>query len=242
MESSVLSYKRLWTQIKADLFIYRKYYIYLLLGGVGLFVLYYLFKAVLFGSVNLYENMQYLYFWTSATLILVIFSASAFKPFRDDYQTLQYLVLPSSSLEKFLSMWLITLLLPFIVYIVLFYLVDLVLGGIVMVIGGHFYLANVFNFHVEIYSKLLIYTSIFFLGAATFKRDAWLKTILVWVVITIAFSVALIIPGLIIKNCCPQRIVFQSPFKLISSMRVFNLISSIVFWFIAYLKVTEKQA
>ena len=107
-----------------------------------------------------------------------------------------YLTLPASSLEKFISRWLITGIGFATVYTIGYYLITSIANGLGQSIFG--FNIGTFNFFIEqnvlFFQLYLAIQTIFLLGAVYFRRFAIFKTVLS----TVLFSICLALVSLLI--------------------------------------------
>ncbi len=256
--NNFFSFKRFSLQLKRDMVLYSRTMLYLY-AAISLpylvKVLFSIFTWHFPGFTTYFQSQVYL---ISLFLILVVMAAVAFKDFRNDLSAQMYLLLPSSAFEKFLSMLVLVFILNPIALTVAFYVIDIIFVALSAMFGHQFQLVNVLN---SLHNSVILKTSslifaqfvgtivIYFAGAATFKKDAWLKTLLLifvvttgffWLVgITVLFYIKLIkAMGLTLEN-----LVVGINGNLFSSwfVELFYWSVPVVFLIISYLKVKEKE-
>ncbi len=189
-------------------------------------------------------------FYQGFFIIGIIISGIAFSDFRTKLKSQNYLMIPASTTEKFLSTWLITT----IAYIIAYYVIFIVFNALLLIIGKLFSVPvdflNIFtqtNFlrNIGIY---LIIQSMFLAGAASFSKSPLLKTPLVGFIVFIAFMILLSFAALALF----QTLHFEfhtnmnlTPDLHIDVMKIIGkilaYITPFVFWSITFFKLKEKQ-
>ncbi len=201
MKSNFFNFNRFVLQLKRDVAIYYK--IALILYSI--IVLPFLIKLFLgmfsFKVLPMDMEFQKSIFFKVLPLVVFIFSAFSFRDFRSDLSAQFYLMLPVSHFEKFLSMWVIVFVLNPIATVIAFYVIDVVFVVFTWIFTKYFAIFNIFHIFqagsIEFtllkatFIKYLAFMTIFFAGAASFKKDAWLKTLLVSFVISFALVIVL---------------------------------------------------
>jgi hypothetical protein len=197
MQSNFFNIKSFGWQFLRDLRQYRTMLFGLYLTPLIFYFLLFVFalggQFEVFPSINYQRNFYYFVL----SLLILITSAAAFRDFRNDITAISYLTVPSSAFEKFLSMWVLILPFNFLAFTVLFYVETLFIGGVMSILGYEFHLIPLgqllkygFVDNLDSSLDLLFFHAILFAGAATFKKDAWLKTLLLFIAILIVLSVS----------------------------------------------------
>jgi hypothetical protein len=129
-----------------------------------------------------------------------IFTSIGFNELHSPEKAYQYLTLPATTLEKLLSVWLLTSL----IYI----LVSFVLIGIIILIGNLFALAiGVSTMGIGSITEVPVFTiigiylvtqTVFLLGSCFFRKNNFLKTLLALFVFGFALAIYMGINGMII--------------------------------------------
>ncbi len=258
MNNNFFSLRRFWLQLKRDMVLYSRsvLYLYAAMSLPYLFkILFSLFTWNFPGFSVFFQSQIYL---ISLFLIIVILAAVSFKDFRNDLSAQMYLLIPSSAFEKFLSMFLFVFVVNPVVLTVAFYVIDIIFVALAALFGHQFQLVNVFS---SLHNSVVLQTNsilfaqfvgtiaVYFAGAATFKKDAWLKTMLLIFVITTAFfwlvgiTVLVYVKLLKIIGLSLEDVVVGVNGNLFSSWIVELAYWSVpvVFTIIAYFKVKEKE-
>lgn len=198
-------------------------------------------------------------FWVTGILI----SGMAFSDFRNKEKTMSYLMIPATSLEKFLSILLLVTVGFVLVYTSVFGVFNLLNSLIISSISDSLSLAffNPFNSYVWITIAVFIpIQSVFLAGAATFQKIPIFYTALYFFIFMLIYgAIAFILiryytGGLSFTGIGDNdNIVFSSTNGLPSEMSIEN-ISSIkafkffftyllapIFWVVAWFKLKEKE-
>ncbi|NBC83253.1 MAG: hypothetical protein GVY19_07700 [Bacteroidetes bacterium] len=166
----------------------KKYTLYLLATGLTFFALFF-FQAWIKHTVDFKAMMGW--YMPVFFIIGLIHSAHAFGDLSTPAKSYQYLLLPASNLEKFVSVWLTAS----IFYVVAGYIIFLLAagfgGGLAALLFDYTIDYQSFNRigHLNAISGFLIIQTIFILGSLTFRSGAFLKTILSVVVFLIALGI-----------------------------------------------------
>lgn len=233
----MLNFHRLWLLIRNDLYANKK--------TIGLFALaiagiIFLFGLMYPAGANIGNFHPYLY-------ILLLFiggfytSSLSFKEFHLKPKNYSVLMLPASTLEKFLSKLLLSTIGFVIISMLFFFLVSALTVGVNSLLFPNVqYLFSPFTAQILYYCGIfLILQSTFFLGAIYFKKHALLKTIMVFVSIAIIFMLVNLI--LVTAFWGGNYIAWSTPF--------WNIIKTIFWvalapccWILSYLRLKEIEA
>ncbi len=260
MENNFFNFNRFLLQLKRDVALYYK--TALILNSI--LVLPFLIKLLIglfsLKIVPIDVEFQKSIFIKVVPLLILIFSAFAFRDFRSDLSAQFYLLLPVSQFEKFLSMWVIVFILNPLASVVAFYLIDFVFVVLTGIFTKSIAIFSIFEFfkHGSIefeimkasFYKFLALMTIFFAGSASFKKDAWLKTlVLLWgisfvLVIVMAFTAIGYVS--LVKHLFDYDLGSQlgmiNPFgNLDWYTKLAYALGIVVFTAIAYFNITEKQ-
>ncbi len=257
MKSNFFNINRFALQLKRDLAQYRT----MMLVLYAAISVPYLFKILIsvfsWDVFEFHGGFQSLVYYGFLFITTIVLAATAFRDFRRDLTAQTYLLIPSSAFEKFLSMWLIVYVINFIGVTVSFFVINSVFVALSKVIGGQsefFGLVHNFRYAGEHFGWKLLQpvftTAVFFAGAASFKRDAWIKSLAVYLLVAFGFTILLIITILVFVKVFFADITtsgfgaFGSPNVMdpVSPLGKFTyLLGIFVMWAIAYFKITEKQ-
>ncbi len=178
-------------------------------------------------------------------------AGKAFRDFRVKEKTISYLSLPASALEKLLAELIFTIVLFFISYTIVFYIYQLILIGVAGSFDVEVKMFSLQNENVGTALKAyVLIQSIFFLGAATFRKKPRLSTgfflFILYILLLICLGImAKIYPGDLIRthiNADPQYIVAIQMSDLVRTVNIFFFyIIPPVLWTAAYFKLREKE-
>lgn len=166
-----------------------------------------------------------------------------------------YLLLPASHLEKWVSRWFRTLPFYIIGFTVIYWIASWVMNIICLVAFGEIYLSfqpfqqNIFDFW-QIY---IVIHAVFMIGAIQFNKTATMKTALTLFILL--FSVSIIggaVAWILFQNIAESGMVVEPSFSFNLSEHtnywlgktgqiLLWLILVPLFWWISYLKLNEKE-
>jgi len=185
-----------------------------------------------------------------------IISSRLFKELSDSRTGYLYLTLPASNFEKLLAGWLYSSVLYSIVSVVLIIIITSLANFIAsLIIGFEFTPFNYdFKYIMLAVGVYMITQSVFILGSATFKKQAFLKTLLALFIFAVSFS---LITGFLTWGIVGKFNIHMEPtdFKhLPPGLEYFfevqfPVIAKIVFWYltapfillISYFKLKESE-
>jgi len=250
MKNEIFDLKRFWLVLKRDIYINQKP----VLIGLSILFFLYLTKVVFIwlGKGYISAQTDFENFFINGYIIVgIVISGLAFGDFRSKETSMSYLMLPASTLEKALSMILLTTIGYTLLYIIVFVVFNTVavLGGLVFDVKIGFY--NMFNTRfLHTIGGYLIINSILLTGAATFRRSPLIKTILIiFGVFWAAVIILSIIAGFIFHNIVNfdflQNMAFYNGEKDLTFLKTIGKIllwiTPPVFWSVTYFKIKEKQ-
>lgn len=259
MENNFFNFNRFLLQLKRDVAIYYKTAIILYSIIAAPFIIK-LFVGLLSLKVPAMDvEFQKSIFFKFVPLLVLIFSAFSFRDFRSDLSAQFYLLIPVSQFEKFLSMWVIVFVLNPIAATVAFYVIDFVFVAFTAIFSKYFAIFNFFEIfkHGSLEFSIMKATflryfallTIFFAGSASFKKDAWLKTLLMLWGISTIFVILLLLTAVayiaLLKHFTGIEF-YQfgniNPFDpAYLHARFLYVLGIVVFTAIAYFNITEKQ-
>lgn len=201
------------------------------------------------------------YFIPGLFITGIIASGTAFKDFRTKEKTMSYIALPATAFEKLLSMLLLTTVGFIILYIAAFYLFSLlVILMNISLFGNEIILYNVFSAGIfQVLGEYIFIQSIFFAGAAAFRKLPLFKTLLA---ITIFGFIIALFTGTISFILFPEEATSysnvtygfgfnQSGFFMNGSVydgsfldilyTIIKYIFAPVLWTVAFFKLKEKE-
>jgi hypothetical protein len=156
-----------------------------------------------------------------------------------------FLLLPASALEKTVARLFVHTVALFVYLLVLTTLLSLVLEGI-----------NAVSFGVrrELFSPLdrtawsiaphyLAVQSVFFLGAAWFRKLQFVKTVGAALAIAIGWSLVVAAIALVFRSFTPGQFFLNDPTDWLvdTAPTVYHVVLPVFCWFVAWLRVTEAQ-
>ncbi len=257
MNAQFFNINRFKLQLKRDLFNYRM----MLLVLYGTIAIPYLLKIIVnalrwsapYYNGGFQSGVYYFYLF----LTLIILSATAFRDFRSDLTAQSYLMLPSSTFEKFLSMWFLVFIINPIAVTLAFFVVNGFFVTLSGVLTGDFHYVSpadlwVYGTHASgQFYTLFLQVAAFFAGAATFKKDAWLKTYLVEIVVMFAVVLIMMVTLLVYVKILGLTGYDVSDFQMFNGtnlLRPTTLYAKAVYFIgilalfaIAYFKIKEKE-
>jgi hypothetical protein len=219
------------------------------------------FSVVYYGNDgNIYPQIQQVIFLNFLLLSGTIFTSMIFSDLGDKKKAIPFLTLPVSHLEKYLVAWIYSFLVFLIVFIAVFYLLDVTF--LTMANGSKpvkLPMINVFSTETMIWSTFPIYASLHalcFTGAIFFEKLHFIKSAFSFFLL---FAVISIINYPLVKVIFGVEIASAPPFNSIrihldnqdwrieatktSSMILLAmvLLIAVVLWLSAYFKLKEKQ-
>ncbi len=190
--------------------------------GITIFVillLYGLLYVDKLGAVNFYSQLFIFVlcggFWSTS---------HAFSDLHDPHRKLSFLMLPASTLEKFLGRLILTSVGYVVGSILIFYISSLIIAGFSWIVFSK--ITPLFQpMHQDIVHYFAIYVflhALFFLGAIYFKTSRLSKTILCLGVFALSFLLLVTIIGSCYKLILAVMVIFSA-------------------WLIAYLRLCESE-
>jgi len=238
-----ISLSRIILLLKRDISENYKYILAISLTVLSVFTIFQTIDALSDSRPELATQQNNMYF--SEMLIAGIFVAGmAFRDFRTKEKTMSYLTLPAQTIEKFISNWLYSGVIFMIIFTVLFGIFNLLNIFIVEYLTD--YDISFFNpFTEDFVNFLKAYIpihAVFLAGAAWFKRIPLFFTSFAIFIISLAiFFFVLAIGYMIFDN---GTLAYTSTDKIISVEILKNFATYAIpplFWFVAFLKIKEKE-
>lgn len=204
-------------------------------------------------------DFHYSLFPFSFIAIGLVLTSFSFREMNSPHERQFYLSLPATNLEKFLVRWFEMVVLYPLFYIVLYYIFSLIFNTLTARYFGSIYDAfQPFSINVYVFFRVfLIAHSIFFLGAIAFQKYNFFKTaffsfglfilsVLIFVVlfrITFAsfFGEGLFSEPVVEANINDSFKNFIETTVIPVSEFLVHWILPLFLWFVAYLKLTEKE-
>jgi hypothetical protein len=248
MNNSVISFARLTSLVKLTLHLNLKRMLYTACIGLGFAILF----IVVFWNMDVYYNdmvfsrHEYL-FVLSLYISGFIFTGSSFIRFRSKQGTIDYLMIPASNSEKFISEFLLTTLLYPLFFLLSYWLFSVVVNGVLNNISQAFFMP--FSLKVAPYGlDLMVYffiQAIFLFGAASFQKIPLMR-ILLWALL-VAAIIALLFYTAYLSLDFSKGTDELAINKLFYSSVVYNwhfltIPVGIVFSLLVFLKLKEKEA
>ncbi len=227
---------------------------------VGLITLFGFFSVILFisalNNANAWEKMNS--FYVAGFIISGIFiSGMAFTNFRSKEKTMNYLMLPASTLEKFISELLTTTVIFAIAYTLIFYVFNLAVYLFGSVYGFSVDFVNLSDMHIlEGFMYYVIFQSIFLAGSATFRKVPLFFTSFSLFIAGIGILIFTVLITTLLKgefenlafnnfninsNTFPEEDINNHPLILIPKY-MFYYLTAPLFWLVTYFKIKEKEA
>lgn len=177
----MFSFKRFSEQFKINILQNaHRHGLFLLIVSLFLIIKYYhYFNHFNYGGFEGFEGRNMLSSALFVTSIMsIIVSIDIFKKLSITNYGIHYLMIPASTLEKYLAAWLYSTLFTFVIYITLYYIIHLLSMFVGNLITGlnlpyqHFSLSQLW----EYFTKMMFIQSFYFLGAILFKKNSFVKT------------------------------------------------------------------
>ncbi|MCF7885234.1 MAG: hypothetical protein K9M80_01960 [Candidatus Marinimicrobia bacterium] len=243
-----LNFRRLFLQLKNDLFRHYRTWLITLGAITGVLVAIDLLPGVISGTPHIPVETYYSLF----LIVGFIFSSSVFIEMHDSQKGLVYLTTPASELERLLSKFLITNIFYILVAFIYLTLLTYILKGINGLLFD--YTNGQFNFNWQVVKIYFIVQSIFLFAGSYFKKHAFLKLIFAGFLINIVLSFYLTISSKIIfDNLVGPGINFDNLRLSIGELGefaknlyqaarfTFNWLLAPYFWVLTYLRINEKE-
>lgn len=181
----------------------------------------------------------------------LVIASSIFNELHSTNTCYQFLTLPATTTEKFLSAWLVTSVLYTIAVMLAIFLLSFSvesLGAIIRGSWAQFKLFNPFSADVaDTVSSYFLYHSIFFLGAIYFRKNNFLKTVLAYITIVIGllifFSFVMLIFGLSYQGDVHINMQFNSISELVPAFlhSTFQILFTLLMLFLAFIQLKRRQ-
>ena len=224
----------------------------------------YIFYMVIFGLMMFTDvnggggQLHNGLFWTTIFLGGLIFTSIIFDEFNEPQSKQFYLTTPSSHLEKFSSKLFLTTVAYTMTTMIAFSIMSFI-ATFLLELRSETDLPSFNPFHgenVAVIKSYVIIQSVFLLGAATFSRGAFLKTIAAIIGISFVLSIIWMTVGV---GAISQHFSFNAKFDFNSSHVNFEgiegsmkgysqvlkwlyfLLLAPLMWLITYFKLTEKE-
>ncbi len=255
MKTEIFSFKRFALLLNRQKVLMAKTWLIAMISVISFVFLVALLQLIFTQGYNWY-NTLFSYGFFSFFVMGCVFASMAFSEMGTYAKSFQYICLPASPLEKFLSAWFISFVVFIIAAILLLTVASLILALIsVMLFSQEFVFFNLLaqNYSANLLLLFFGYHSIYFLGAVWFKKAAFFKTLLtsiVWgfiIIISFVFLFIIIVkPFSLLAD--PNVHVSDSLFANIGEdMRFFNssiplIMQSVFLLFIAWIRFNEREA
>jgi len=203
---------------------------------------------ILFSSIQIVNLSRSIivYYYISLFVLGAGISGLAFPAFRKSEKAINYLTLPASALEKFLSFLLLTSVGFLIVYTLIFIIFDV---GAIFIFNIRYpeYSQEYFSMHwrhiPETLPVYFILNAIFLFGAATFSRFQHFFTVFIF--LTASLGLFAIVSSIIMFY---RYVILNESNMILSSFEIAKTNEHIIIycltvflWFISYLKLKEKE-
>lgn len=181
----------------------------------------------------------------------LVIASTIFNELHSTNTSYQFLTLPATATEKFISAWLVTSVFYTIAIMLAIFLLSFSvesLGAIIRGSWARFELFNPFTADVaNTVSSYFLYHSVFFLGAIYFRKNNFLKTVLAYITVVIAilivFSLLMLIIGFSYQGELNVTMQAESisqlfPEHLHSALRI---LFTLLMLFLAYVQLKRRQ-
>ena len=168
----------------------RKRYSLAILALTGLLAMWFLLLFLVDPMSPMSTEIQRNTFFFLLFVIGCFYASQFFKDFTDKSSAIHYLMIPASSLEKFLCGFLYTVIIFFCVFTAVFYLVDSIMVGLANAfhpiyksgakaeIVNVFYEEGIYEVFLYVFSGFFAIQSAFFLGSIYFNKYSFIKTVI----------------------------------------------------------------
>ncbi|KYG82302.1 hypothetical protein [Roseivirga echinicomitans] len=248
MNNSTISLQRLSSLVKLTLHLNLKRMLYTACIGLGFAILF----IVIYWNMDVYYNdmvfsrHEYL-FVLSLYISGFIFTGSCFIRFRSKQGTIDYLMLPASNTEKFISEFLLATLVYPLFFLLSYWLFSVIVNGVLNNISQAFFMP--FSFNIAPYGlDFMVYffiQTIFLFGAACFQKIPLMKIVL-WALLVAAIIALLFYTAWLnfdyskgTDELAMNKIFYSS---LVYNWHFLTIPVGLVFWLLAFLKLKEKEA
>ncbi|MFT3825049.1 MAG: hypothetical protein QM731_14090 [Chitinophagaceae bacterium] len=220
----------------------RKRYLLSLGGVAALLIIWFGFSIIINNHRPMHEDLQALTYFVGLVLVGCFFASMMFSDLSSKSKGIEFLILPSSLMEKLACMIFYSVFLFFICYTLVFYGVDIIMvklsnslargaweKGELLARERELYIekiANVFVFNSEDLDKVnvnyyvilafIVVQSAFLMGSVYFPKYSFLKTLISLLVIIV---VMVIIMAKVAKYVIPERVGF---YEGLTSLRLYN--------------------
>lgn len=240
---------RLFLLIKRQILLNKK--MILISGGAITGILFFLYFISTYNGVH--NNMFHAVAYPIALFIGgYVISGYAFTDLKNVGRSFVFLTLPASTLEKYLSMFILTTIGWVLSISIIYYIFSLLVDGLgILILQNEYTPFNIFTDKLlRSIGVYLVTQSVFFLGSAYFRKNALFKTILALFVYGFAIS---IIVGILIRIFAKDLVTENNQLvenymntqfmdDLMPGIKnVFWYVTAPVFWVVAYFKLKETE-
>lgn len=199
-----------------------------------------------------FHNMWYGTFF----FIFGIFqTGGVFAEFAQPATRQDYLLLPASHLEKWVSRWFRTLPFYILAFTVVYWLASWIMNLICLIAFGEIYLAFQ-PFHKSIFDfwqLFIVFHAVFMIGAIQFNKTATMKTALTLIVLLFAISIlGGIVAWMLFQGMTEDAVLVEPIFSFNLTEHTSYWLGKTgqillwvflvpIFWWISYLKLNEKE-
>jgi len=202
------------------------------------------------GWITLFNNLGVIAFFITG----IVFTSLSFSEMGTYSKSLQYITLPASRFEKYITAWILSFVF-FILLSVIFLVASSAIMGVVSVltIKGNFLVFNPFTkTNAEILLAYFVGHSMYFLGAAWFRKAAFFKTLLTQFVVQIILNIWIYLWVFIIINPFKMFVNSSNTFINFTSfggnetmykqlMIGFFIVMSVVFIITSWVRFKERE-
>ena len=184
MKTKEFNLERFFNVFKRDLFFQYKGAIITISTILGIYFLVELISYAASGSTDV------ILFANGLFIAGIIASSMSFNEFHDKTKSTASLTYPASTAEKFLSKWSITTVVYILAALIIYFIFSALMKGVItLIFGDGPGLFNPLDIHIwQVIAGYLWVHSIFFFGAAFFKKAAFIKTLLAVILTAIVIS------------------------------------------------------
>lgn len=223
--------------IKRDWILYKKYYYLaaIILIAICIFVMLLISDEA---NVNTPPDAPEIIFGVMLFSIGTIYTLRSFREFKRSSDSVTYLLIPASHIDKWLSRWIITLPLFLIISSMIFFISYFILSYIALATFNVRFtpIADIrWSYFLQHYSSFVFFHSVFFFFAVLFKSNTILKSVLVFVILWLVF----VFFSYYINNGSVQA---DDSFKTLitSNYRYLMFFAVPIFWVLSYNRFKSK--
>ncbi len=231
--------KRVLSLIKRDWILHKRYFYVGILALVSICI-FVMFLFISDGDMYLPHGVSEIIFSVMLFSVGSIYTLRSFREFNRQSDAVTYLSIPASHMEKFLSRWIITFPIFFIVCSIVFVICYSLFSIVAEQIWDAIFIPFAsfrFVYFLEILASYFFTHSVFLLLALCFTKNTIAKSMMIFVLFWFLFAIF----SYYINNGSVQA---DDSFKalLTSSYRYLMFLAVPIFWYLSYRRLKAKTA